>query len=260
MNQRMPFILLGIILFSIFFDPYLPLTFKSTLLALSLSIKSVIIFVLPFVIFGLLFSATSNLSARATRIIGFVLLAICASNFVATLLGRFVGEWVYHFNLSIIPPHAEHALIPAWTFDLPKLISNGQAMMAGLISGLVFSRLSPKMSLKVAGIFESFIDRALKILGYFIPLFIAGFAIKLQHEGVITTIIHDYSFIFATIAVAQFTYIFFLYFVLSRFNFSLFIERIKNMLPAGISGLCTMSSAASIGSKNPNAAICHLRS
>ena len=77
-------------------------------------------------------------------------------------------------------------------------------------------------------------------------MFVAGFVIKLQHDGIIAQIIQDYTIIFAIIAIAQFGYISLLYFVFNKLNIAQTLSSIKNMLPAAVSGFSTMSSAASM--------------
>jgi Na+/H+-dicarboxylate symporter len=69
---------------------------------------------------------------------------------------------------------------------------------------------------------------------------------KLQYEGVIGTIFREYTLVFLFVALAQFSYIFLIYFLLSGCRAKEFIRLVKNMLPATISGFSTMSSAVSL--------------
>lgn len=69
---------------------------------------------------------------------------------------------------------------------------------------------------------------------------------KLSHDGVIGGILRDYAQIFLVIAAALFGYIALLYWLGSRFQFPKTIASIKNMLPAGIAGFGSMSSAAAM--------------
>src|SRR5882724_5203351 len=137
MLRKMPFVLLIVILSVLFFDRFLSLEFKSCLYAVSLSIKSLIIFLLPILIFGLLFKAAVKLAHNATKVIILILALICCSNFLSTMISQYVGIWVYHFDLSIVLPKDLKGLSPYWSFDLPKLIANDKAMFAGLILGIV---------------------------------------------------------------------------------------------------------------------------
>jgi Na+/H+-dicarboxylate symporter len=157
-----------------------------------------------------------------------------------------VGSWVYHFDLSLIEPQAIKELAPYWNFALPKLIANDKAMFAGLILGVLFSFVRPGIATKIAEKLEGGVAKILSSFAMLIPLFVMGFVVKLQHEGVIITIIDDYALIFAVIAIAQFTYICFIYLAVNQFKGRKFLKCIQNMLPATIAGFSTMSSAAAM--------------
>ena len=62
MFQKMPILLLAVIGAIFLLDGYIPYEVKSQIFALSLLVKSVIIFTLPFVIFMLLFKTVAKLS------------------------------------------------------------------------------------------------------------------------------------------------------------------------------------------------------
>ena len=246
MFRKMPFILVAILFAIILLDPLLPLFFKQCLYSISLSIKSVIVLLLQFIIFGLLFKAAVLLSKGATKIIGLILILVCCSNFISTFLSHYVGIWIYHFDMSMIAPKESQNLPPLWSLNLPNLLANDKAMFGGLILGLLASKFRPNLSVLIANKLEYFIGLLLQNFVLFIPLFVAGFVVKLQSDGVIGVIIKDYSTIFALIALAQFSYIALVYLLLNNGKMNNFLSNIKNMLPAAISGFCTMSSAASM--------------
>lgn len=244
MFRKMPFILLCIVALVLLLNPFIPLQAKEILYAISLMVKSLIVFLLPFIIFSLLFKTMIGLARQATLVIALILLCVCVSNFLSTFLSHYMGAWVYHFDMALIQPKGNQTLLPAWSWELPKLIANDKAMFLGIILGIIFgslriaavNRLTVKLELVVAKILESFT--------YLIPLFIVGFVVKLQFDGVVHTIIKDYTAIFMLIALALYGYIFFVYAVLNHFQPTAFLRCIKNILPAAVAGFSTMSSAA----------------
>jgi len=246
MFRKMPFILMAIIAAVILLDPFISLPLKQGLYAISLSIKAAIVLLLPLIIFGLLFKATVTLSSGATRIIGMILVLACCSNFISTFLSHYVGIWIYHFDLSMISPKETSGLDPLWSLTLPKLIANDKAMFTGIILGTIASKIYPAPAHKIATKVDQWIGWLLKGFVYLIPFFVVGFVVKLQFDDVVGTIIKDYSAIFALIAFAQFSYIMLAYFLLNNCQIKAFVNSIKNMLPAAISGFSTMSSAASM--------------
>lgn len=246
MFHKMPFILLAIILGVSLGSPWIPEAVKSLLYASSLSIKSLIVFVLPFVVFGLVFKTAVHFANRASKMILLLLISICASNFTSTLLSYSVGSFAYGFDLSISFPSEGAALAPTWSFSFPKWIGNDQALFAGLILGVVLGWLRPLSANKIASQLETVISLLLKGILALIPLFIAGFIIKMNHDQVMSYIFRNYALIFLLIASAVFTYIAFVYAASNRFDSRKTLQSLRNMLPAGIAGFGSMSSAAAM--------------
>tara|TARA_R110000868_G_scaffold58131_15_gene179607 strand:- start:124 stop:1293 length:1170 start_codon:yes stop_codon:yes gene_type:complete len=246
MLRKMPVLLLLTMVTIVWINPYLPLPVKQFLYAVSLSIKSLIIFVLPFIIFTLLLKAMISMSRNATSIILLILFCVCLSNFTSTFLSHYIGEWVYQSNLSLILPNNVQGLAPAWTFTLPKLVENSQAMFAGIILGVIFGSLQSVIALRVATQLDVVVHKMLKSFTYLIPLFIMGFIVKLTSDGVLHTIVKDYALIFLMIALAQFGYILLAYLALNNFNWVKASRNIKDMLPAAMTGFSAMSSAAAM--------------
>ena len=150
MSYKLPIVLLTIILLVVAFGAFIPTEIKQILYTLSLNIKSVIIFLLPLIIFGLLFKTIIHLTHNATRIIFFILGGVICSNFIATFLSHYVGSWIYHLNLSIVLPKESSSLAAAWTFSLPHLISNDKAMFAGIGLGIFLNLIKIRDAEKVA--------------------------------------------------------------------------------------------------------------
>lgn len=245
MFRKMPFILMVVIAAIMLID--LPDIFQQFLYSISVNIKSLIITILPIIIFCLLFNSMVNLSNNAGKLIGVVLILVCLSNLFSTSLAHFLGSWVYGFDMHIITPPAEHiGMEPLWYFSFPKLIENDKAMFLGIILGLINAKLFSKNAKIYANIIDKIIHKILGILVYIIPLFVAGFVVKLQSDGVIQMILKDYASIFLVVGSSIIIYNLSVYFILSDFNVKKYLTYISNIFPAAISGFCTMSSAASM--------------
>jgi hypothetical protein len=246
MFRSMPFILMMIIITVLFLTPMIPLEVKQMLYAVSLTIKSAILLLLPFIIFSLLFKTMLSLASRATLVIALILLGVCCSNSVSTFLSHYVGAWIYHFDSAIIQPKDAQGLIPAWTWTFPQWIANDKAMFLGIILGIIGGSLKINVAQQLAFKLDWLATKILKSFTYLIPLFIAGFMLKLQFDGVVQTIIKNYTLIFVLVALAQFGYIFLAYLAINHFKLNAFSRCIKNMLPAAMTGFSTMSSAAAM--------------
>lgn len=242
----MPFILIALILAVKLFGDWIPYSVQSGLYGLSLTIKSLIVFVLPLVVFGLLFKTAVNFANKASKIILLIVGAICASNFLSTLLSYSVGTLAYTFELSIAPPGAEGALLPAWTFSFPKWVGNDQAMLGGLLLGILLGWWRPTLARAVAAGLDSAVKLVLKGILWVIPFFITGFILKMNYDQLMSTIFSNYALIFMVVALAVFSYIGFLYLLANRFQLKGTVKSIKNLLPAAIAGFGSMSSAAAM--------------
>ncbi len=246
MFRKMPLILLALILLLGGVHSWIPLNVQSILYGFSLSIKSVIVFALPFIIFGLLFKAAIGFARNASKTILTILVAILASNFLSTLISYGIGRIAYQFDLAMPFPEDGSGLQAAFSLLLPKWIGNDTAMFAALILGVVLGRWKPTWASKISGWVDGAISRILKGLLYVIPLFLSGFFIKMYQDRVVGSIVQNYGLIFGITACFVFGYIALIYFLASRRIGLSFVQSIKNMLPAAIAGFGSMSSAAAM--------------
>src|SRR5438874_1984055 len=150
MFRSLPVMLMVMIVAVIFLNPLIPLDIKQILYAVSLTIKSFIVFLLPFIIFGLLFKTAIELAQRATAVIILILLCVCCSNFTSTFISHYMGEWIYHLNLTILLPKESHGLTPAWSWQFPQWIANDKAMFLGIILGIIFGKIKTDLAHPVA--------------------------------------------------------------------------------------------------------------
>lgn len=245
MLRSLPFLFLCLLGIVICLEPWMPMLLKSGLVALSFTIKTGLMTVLPLIIFCLMFKVAVQLTHHASKMLLGLALMVCCSNFVTTWLSHYVGMGLSFCHISILFPDAANTLLPLWELKLPSFVKNEHALIAGLLLGLLCGYGKPLIAEQIAQILEKITEKLLKSLSLVMPFFIMGFVIKMQAEGTLKHIIHDYALIFVVIAVAQYTYIFFIYF-LSTLQWRAFCQAIKNMLPAAIAGFSTMSSAAAM--------------
>ncbi len=246
MFRQMPIILALVIIVIVCFGASLPISVMKLLYGVSLSIKSLIIFLLPIIIFGLLFKVATNLAKDVSKIIMLTLFGVIISNFFTTTLSQILGMWIYNFDMPLVTPDPNNDLVGTILFELPSIIPNHVAMFSAIILGLIVTNIEPKLAEKIGLILEKIVKKLLSAFSFLIPTFVAGFIVKLQYDGIVVQIVKDYTLIFGIVTFAQFGYIFFLYLVFNKFNVTRFIVSIKNMIPATLSGFSTMSSASSM--------------
>jgi len=245
---KLPFFLLAVLLLPMFFGSYVPVEVKSISYALSLSMKSVLEFVLPFVIFSFVFSCLANLEKGAVLFVLLLIVCAFASNFTAIMVGfssGYVGLSFYHFMPATV--EASPQLLPAWQFHLTKLISNDRALLIGFFIGIFFS-IHPSATAKKAGVRLNKLANGFlrKVFIPFLPLFILGFVFKLEYEHILQKSLNLYGPILVLIIFSQWVYLGFWYLVAAQFSFKKFMGYMKNVLPATLTGFSTISSAAAM--------------
>lgn len=246
MFRKMPVVLALIVILITLFGNFIPNQVAQILFGISLTIKSMIICVLPLMIFTVLFSAISNLAGNASRIVLYIFFGVICSNFFTISVSQFLGNWIFNHDITLNMPSEGTELQGITIIEFPSIIPNYYAMLAGIITGLLLTKLSPKYCNPISDGFGMIVSIMMKIITMIIPLFVIGFVVKLQKDGVILQIIRNYGFIFLTILIAQFGYIILGYFVINKFNIGKTLVCLKNMLPAVISGFTTMSSMATL--------------
>ena len=189
MFHQMPALLALLIFIIIAFGGYIPLQLAEILFGVSLTIKSIIIFLLPVIIFSLLYKAAANLAKDASKIILIILGGVIVSNFITTSLSQVIGLIIHGFDLSLAIPNENDTLKGHVLFTIPNLIPNHYAMFSGIIAGILSARIFPKKAERFCIFFEKITTHLLKTITLMIPLFVAGFVVKLQHDGVITQIL-----------------------------------------------------------------------
>ncbi|MCB1114716.1 MAG: hypothetical protein KDK62_08165, partial [Chlamydiia bacterium] len=89
---------------ALLFSESLPEPAKAFFYGLSLSVKSLILFVLPIVVFGLLFKTLQEFSKKASSLIFVILFGIILSNFSSTLTAFLPGSLAYGLDMSLKLP------------------------------------------------------------------------------------------------------------------------------------------------------------
>jgi Na+/H+-dicarboxylate symporter len=137
-------------------------------------------------------------------------------------------------------------LQPNFILSIPKIISNDIALVFGVLSGFIVGLFKNGTAIKMSVVLDKFTKLFFKVLIPLMPLFIVGTAVKLQQDGILTSIVEKYLpilciFLFAACGAITVQLV-----VLAKFRIGKVLEYIKNTLPAMITALGSMSSAAAL--------------
>ncbi len=240
-----------ILLFSIFFGEYININVKSFIYSLSLSIKEFLLFVLPLVIFSLVYQSTNKLGSKAMEYVAIIVLLVCLSNFANTIISYITSLNLKSFGMmSEIVAYSQHEaqnqMISMFNFKLPNIISNDIALLFGVIIGFA-SSFSNNKNLDHLNKACDYVQKYFfMILKFIMPIFIFGSTLKLQHDGMLNIICSSYLpilFIFVFIA---YGIVLLQLMIMSNFNLNTFSYYIKNIFPSVVVGFGSMSSAVAM--------------
>jgi Na+/H+-dicarboxylate symporter len=245
---KMLFILLVMLIGVIVFGDSIPISIKSFFYAFSLSIKNIIVFLLPLIIFVFLSSSLIALEKQAGKFIIWLLVLVTLSNFTAIMVGYILGiNFLPLIKFTSFVTANKLELLPSWNLILPQIINIKLALVGSISFGLFFAFKPNKYVID----FSQKLNRSL--IWFFeycfapiLPLFILGFLCKLAHEETLFGLVKLYAPIFLLISTAQLLYIVVMYIIAANLRITNFFRYLGNMLPAIFTGFSTSSSVATL--------------
>ncbi len=248
--KKLPVQLMLCLVGSLILGPYLSHSTVQMVYSASFLIKDVLIFVLPAIIFVYIFDALVGMDKKAPLLVLTILLMVFLSNCLAVSTAYGVAHlFVPFLGQSVLGDvgTTKELITPLLDLPLPSLISPDIAMMSGIVAGLVAGFFKIKGAGQLATTLHKGVTLFLqKAFIPVLPIYVTGFVLKLQFEGSLGVLIQNYAQVFVMAISLIFVYLAFLYFVGSGFRKSKFLDAVQNMVPAGVTGFSTMSSAATM--------------
>ncbi len=254
--KQLPVQLLLAITFAFAIGQVAPLSYVRFSYTVSACFIDTIFFFLPLMVFSFIFRALNSMKGGSVSLVLLIFLGVTISNCLALTTGYICGQLflpligVSH-TAGFMPTLSVH-VEPFFRLHLPRLLGTETALLAGCLAGIACNWLSPASSLK------QWIDRRSEKLneaiGIFLsrlfipllPLYVLGFCAKLSYEGALSVLFEHYGkvFVFSLCIVAA--YLSLLFFIGAKGSWKVMRENMKQMLPAGLMGFSTMSSAATM--------------
>lgn len=258
----LPVQLVGVILFVLFFGNFLPEWFLRASYTFSMTFKELLNFCLPFIIFSFVLTGILSFKRNAPIVLAILMGMIFFSNGLVALVSFFLARWAMPFvaTCPVLTPAAADALelIPYYNPSLPPLFNSAKVLMAALVIGLVvsiartiFKGIGAQLSIHMFeyGIhrLKNFVENVVNLIFIpFLPLYVLGFLLEINHKGTFATLFSQYGATFALIVMVQIIYLAWFYLLAAGFSFSQAGRYIKNALPSYLTAFSTMSSAATI--------------
>lgn len=233
--------------------PYMSAQIISVFFSISTILKEILMWILPFLIFFCLSSVLGEFKKSAPFLVFSTLGLVFIANGIPPLLGYGLGKIFLASLCEHTLVNIRDVLTPVHTlFSLPlkSFIKNDWALFFGLFFGITVSFLPQKIKDKTFSFLNIGKKNSLSILQQlfipFLPFYIFGFILKMQHDGQIALLLHSYSKVFILTLACILSYIFCMYFIAAGFSYTKQLSYIKNMLPAGLTGFSTMSGIATL--------------
>lgn len=238
------------ILFVGLLGDYVPHNISKGFYTLSLVIKEILVFCLPFIIFVFIFSSLSVFQKHAPLVIVVILGLVVISNFVFTYFGYGAAISLLpliHAKSASVPEVVTAGLNPYFSLTLPKILSPDLALIIGVLGGLYNAFYPQEIITRVAVKLKDLTQKALtRVFIPIVPLYILGFLFKLQYENSLLAIFRDYGPVLFLIFGVQVFAVLFSFWIVNLGKLKNFWQTLKTASPSGLVGFSTMSSAATL--------------
>jgi Na+/H+-dicarboxylate symporter len=216
----------------------------------------VLLFALPLIVFSFILSALVNIERGSFKLLLLIFAGVTFSNCLALTTSYFFSKAVLPFvGVSLSPDFATKfasVVDVTFKFGFPNVIGTEKALLIGIGCGIFLNFLNEtntlRTTLKDASIWLSVKVSMLlsKIFIPLLPIYVFGFCLKLSYDDALAHLFQQYGKVFFLSLSLVALYISALYLVASHANMRKAISYIKIMLPAGLTGFSTMSSAATM--------------
>lgn len=237
--------LLVLSLISAAFSPYfLDRVYLSFFYGASLLIKDILVSFLPIVIVGSVYRSITGISGFSSWIIPLLVISVFCLNFFNVVLSYSVGSFFAADPSADISPIQKDSLLPAFSFNIPKITSNDIALATGFALGFLgLKKPSGILSFSMDFIYRLGDAILKKLFLPILPLFLFGFVAKASFDGIFYSLATNIKFFYIGFALLS-SYLSILYLSAGGWNFKRTFAILKNVAPALATAFATMSSAA----------------
>ncbi len=246
------FQLFSTVIATFLFHNQLPTLFKEAAYALSLSLKEILMFMLPCIIFSSVYFALSRITSvpyKGFAFISLLIISIMFSSFFGVLIAGVASYFIVfngHCNIAVINTANIESLNPLWRFKLYSFPTLGALFISFFLAFISTSKIQKPIN-KIATIATD-VSRFF-LQKFFIPtlpLFIFGFVIKLLTDDMLINILSFNPKAVILMLCVLCIYLIILY-IIATIKRNLPWGAIgKNLIAPGITTFSTMSSVAAL--------------
>lgn len=237
-------------------ESYIPLNIKEWTYAFSLTIRGLIMGILPILLIAFISYSMLLMRKKAVQYFFSLITFVMITNFTAIMFGYFFARlFVDSRTMEPISIVSGRTLVPAFLPINLSLFSTTTGLLIGVNLGIFLAFYTVYRSDKIFGIdisktlekFYSFANIVLKFVVLpLIPIMVFGMAVKLRYEGLLSDMLSVYGKVVLYFVEAEMLYVLLILLLVSCFRVNVIRELIVKALPATLVALSTSSSAATM--------------
>ena len=205
-------------------------------------------FCVPLIIIGFVAPSISRLGSHASKILTVALVIAYVSSVGAAFFATIAGYFILPF-MKIISQTENLKRLPQIVFELtiPQITSVMSALFLSVMVGLAATWNKSEYTIKLLNEFQQIVlSIVTKFLIPVLPILIGTTFCALTYEGTITKQLPIFLMIILIVIIGQYVWIILLYSIAGLYSGKNPFNVIKNYLPAYITAVGTMSSAATL--------------
>jgi Na+/H+-dicarboxylate symporter len=216
-------------------------------LTISLFLREVLVFVLPFLLFSFVAVALASIPKEGMLFVLGLMVAVFTSNFCNILVSGCIGFCVLPEAESQALPEPSLSIIPFFTCALPQIAGTVQALCAGVLVGF-FTAFFPNkpVSWLIHTLHRLVMVFMKKFFVPLLPLFVGGFVLRLFMEGRMVGFVAQHTQTFLMMFGFLLAYLTLWWMAAASFRLPRALQILKTASPAIVTAFSTMSSAAAL--------------
>lgn len=217
---------------------------------LSCCLKEILMGILPFIIFSYITAAILSMEQRAPLLILSIIGLVTLSNGLTVLISYGLGIHLlplFTLGSGTSLTGLQELITPLFSLSIPQILTPDRSLLLGIGVALFFSIVRVPVVTTFTQNMRHYVTLFLqKAFIPLLPVYVFGFILKMNYEDTFLILLKSSGHIFTLVWCLILIYIALLYLAAAGFRINRFFDYFRNMLPAGITGFSTMSSAATM--------------
>lgn len=217
---------------------------------ISFILKECLSLLLPCIVFSFITTGILSFKKNAPLVLAILLLCVFISNILTAFFSYFIGKALLpllavKIQTDTLTP--VNKMLPLFALNLPNLVTTDKAMLAAIFTGISLAFYPiPQINKSINNLKNYIIMFINNVFIPILPLYIFGFLLEINHQGIFLQLIKSYGKTFGLIVTLEIFIIFSIYYLAAKFNVKKTINYIKTAIPSFMTAFGSMSSAATI--------------